>query len=125
MKLRELDDWYKANEIVLDDFMRVSGRVWGALSHEKKVAIFDEYGLQSKKEDASNFTAARQYHNQPEVIDYFVRNRLSTDDHNYSTEQRQRRIVERQLDVQLSASEKQRLTNMGMLNNETITTRTA
>ncbi len=108
MKLKELDGWYKDNEIALDDFMRSSGKNWGSLSYERKKDIYDEYLIQSEKESKRDSTVSRNYHKQPEVIDYFVRNRLYNDHHNYTEEYRSNRIKERNLDAQLSPSERER-----------------
>ena len=83
MKLKDLDGWYKDNEIALDDFMRSSGKNWGALSYEKKLAIYEEYLIDSQKELKKDAMAARRYHAQPEVIDYFKRNKLNHESGDY------------------------------------------
>lgn len=83
MKLKELDCWYKDNEIALDDFMRSSGKNWGALAYDKKMTIYDEYIIESQKDLKKDHHAARLYHRLPEVINYFQRNQLNHESGDY------------------------------------------
>lgn len=83
MKQKELDVWYKDNEIPLDDFMRSKGMVWNRLAYEKKLLLYHEFVAEQEKDLKRQREVARLYHRQPEVIDYFKRNKLNHESGDY------------------------------------------